>query len=152
MSRLLEYTPGKRATSFSSLAHPFFDELRSPNCRLPNGRDLPPLFDFSPHELSIEPLLNAKIIPNHLILRTCASSSTNNNNTYFNDIVVGAVCCRREITDDNKHKLYIMTLGCLPAYRRLGLDPNSDPKLVIKLDLDPNRENLKFGLDDPDSI
>lgn len=27
-------------------AHPFFDELREPNARLPNGRPLPPLFNF----------------------------------------------------------------------------------------------------------
>lgn len=26
--------------------HPFFDELRDPNCRLPSGRPLPPLFNF----------------------------------------------------------------------------------------------------------
>jgi len=29
-----------------ALAHPFFDELREPNARLPNGRLLPPLFNF----------------------------------------------------------------------------------------------------------
>ncbi len=28
--------------------HPFFDELRDPNCHLPNGRPLPPLFNFKP--------------------------------------------------------------------------------------------------------
>lgn len=27
-------------------AHPFFDELRETNARLPNGRPLPPLFNF----------------------------------------------------------------------------------------------------------
>ena len=27
-------------------AHPFFDELRDPNVRLPNNRPLPPLFNF----------------------------------------------------------------------------------------------------------
>lgn len=27
-------------------AHPFFDELREPNARLPNGRAFPPLFNF----------------------------------------------------------------------------------------------------------
>lgn len=29
-------------------AHPFFDDLRGPNMHLPNGRPLPPLFDFKP--------------------------------------------------------------------------------------------------------
>ena len=32
-----------------ALIHPFFDELRDPNTRLPNGRFLPPLFNFKPH-------------------------------------------------------------------------------------------------------
>lgn len=32
-----------------ALIHPFFDELRDPNARLPNGRFLPPLFNFKSH-------------------------------------------------------------------------------------------------------
>jgi protein brassinosteroid insensitive 2 len=32
-------------------AHSFFDELREPNARLPNGRPFPPLFNFK-HEVS----------------------------------------------------------------------------------------------------
>lgn len=55
----LSYTG--RLTSFSifslillflqldALTHPFFDELRDRNARLPNGRFLPPLFNFKPH-------------------------------------------------------------------------------------------------------
>lgn len=31
-------------------AHPFFDELREVNARLPNGRPFPPLFNFK-HEV-----------------------------------------------------------------------------------------------------
>lgn len=31
--------------------HPFFDQLRDPNTRLPNGRPLPPLFNFKPQGL-----------------------------------------------------------------------------------------------------
>jgi len=47
VSRLLEYTPSSRITPLEACAHNFFDELRDPNTRLPNGRDLPPLFNFT---------------------------------------------------------------------------------------------------------
>lgn len=33
-------------TQLEAIAHPFFDEIRQPNARLPNGRQLPPLFNF----------------------------------------------------------------------------------------------------------
>lgn len=36
-----------------ALTHPFFDELRDPNTRLPTGRFLPPLFNFKPHGMLI---------------------------------------------------------------------------------------------------
>jgi hypothetical protein len=46
--------------------HPFFDELRDPNCRLPNGRPLPPLFNFKPQELKgATPDILQRLIPEH---------------------------------------------------------------------------------------
>ncbi|XP_070202653.1 glycogen synthase kinase-3 beta-like isoform X3 [Littorina saxatilis] len=47
VSRLLEYTPSARIQPMEACAHAFFDELRDPTTRLPNGRDLPPLFNFT---------------------------------------------------------------------------------------------------------
>lgn len=57
------------------MAHEFFDELRSPNCKLPSSNPMPILFDFSEQELSIEPHLNAKLIPQHLNIAVSTSSA-----------------------------------------------------------------------------
>jgi glycogen synthase kinase 3 beta len=66
VARLLEYTPSSRITPLEACAHTFFDELRDPNTRLPNGRELPPLFNYTEQELSIQPHLNALLIPPHV--------------------------------------------------------------------------------------
>ncbi|XP_004288335.1 PREDICTED: glycogen synthase kinase-3 homolog MsK-3-like [Fragaria vesca subsp. vesca] len=64
VSRLLQYSPNLRSTA--ALVHPFFDELRDPNTRLPNGRFLPPLFNFKAHELKGVPAeMIVKLIPDH---------------------------------------------------------------------------------------
>ncbi|CAK7340461.1 unnamed protein product [Dovyalis caffra] len=66
VSRLLQYSPNLRCTALDALTHPFFDELRAQSTRLPNGRFLPPLFNFKSHELkgvSVEMLV--KLIPEH---------------------------------------------------------------------------------------
>uniref|UniRef100_A0A3B3HSH5 [tau protein] kinase n=1 Tax=Oryzias latipes TaxID=8090 RepID=A0A3B3HSH5_ORYLA len=72
-SRLLEYTPASRLSPLEACAHAFFDELRQPNTRLPSGRDLPMLFNFSTTELSIQPQLNSILIPPHARSHTVAS-------------------------------------------------------------------------------
>uniref|UniRef100_A0A1A8GUY9 [tau protein] kinase n=1 Tax=Nothobranchius korthausae TaxID=1143690 RepID=A0A1A8GUY9_9TELE len=73
-SRLLEYTPVSRLSPLEACAHAFFDELRLPNTRLPSGRELPPLFNFSPVELSIQPQLNPTLIPPHARAQTSPAS------------------------------------------------------------------------------
>lgn len=35
-------------SQLEACAHPFFNDLRDPNAWLPNGRPLPPLFNFTP--------------------------------------------------------------------------------------------------------
>ena len=66
VSRLLQYSPNLRCTALEALAHPFFDELRDPNTRLPNGRYLPPLFNFRANELKgVPPEMLVKLIPSH---------------------------------------------------------------------------------------
>ncbi|KAG2258793.1 hypothetical protein Bca52824_078087 [Brassica carinata] len=65
-SRLLQYSPNLRCSALEACAHPFFDALRDPNASLPNGRALPPLFDFTAQELagaSVE--LRHRLIPEH---------------------------------------------------------------------------------------
>ncbi|CAG8630631.1 78_t:CDS:2, partial [Racocetra fulgida] len=47
ISRLLDYTPSNRLTAIEAMCHPFFDELRNPETRLPTGKELPKLFDFT---------------------------------------------------------------------------------------------------------
>ncbi|GFR44892.1 hypothetical protein Agub_g6236 [Astrephomene gubernaculifera] len=55
VSKLLQYAPQKRMTAVQAMTHPFFDELRDPTTRLPNGRPLPPLFNWLPGELDEVP-------------------------------------------------------------------------------------------------
>ncbi|XP_076438546.1 glycogen synthase kinase-3 beta-like [Babylonia areolata] len=76
VSRLLEYTPSARIQPMEACAHAFFDELRDPATRLPNGRELPPLFNFTPTEMAIAPQLNASLIPPHA--RSAATESAAN--------------------------------------------------------------------------
>lgn len=77
-SKLLEYTPSSRITPLEACAHAFFDELREPNNKLPNGRDLPPLFNLTPHEQTIQPNLNSKLIPPHYQAESGTSTTSTN--------------------------------------------------------------------------
>jgi len=66
VARLLEYTPVSRLTPLQACAHTFFDELREPGTKLPSGKDLPVLFNFTEQELKIQPSLNSQLIPPQL--------------------------------------------------------------------------------------
>ncbi|KAH8294391.1 hypothetical protein KR054_011924 [Drosophila jambulina] len=56
VSKMLIYSPNSRVSPLMGCAHPFFDDLRhDPQQQLPNGRALPPLFNFTEYERTIDP-------------------------------------------------------------------------------------------------
>lgn len=63
ISRVLVYAPSRRMSPLEACAHPFYDELRRRGTRLKNGKRLPPLFNFKPEELEINPSLNSRLMP-----------------------------------------------------------------------------------------
>lgn len=67
LNKLLEYEPRKRINAIEALAHPFFDELRKQDCKLPDGNPLPPLFDFTYQELTGNRDLAPLLIPVHYV-------------------------------------------------------------------------------------
>jgi serine/threonine protein kinase len=66
ISDTLKFSPNNRITALDALSHSFFDELREPQTHLPNGRPLPPLFDFSESERQYMSLaLQQRLVPPH---------------------------------------------------------------------------------------
>ncbi|VDM25237.1 unnamed protein product [Toxocara canis] len=51
VSQLLVYPPDERLKPLDACVHPFFDEVRKPSCKLPNGRPIPVCTDFTLQEL-----------------------------------------------------------------------------------------------------
>ena len=82
ISRTLAYAPERRVKPLEGCAHSFFDELRDEKTRLPSGKPLPPLFDFTAHELSSRPEILEKLIPSHL--NDCMKVGSSSNNTSSN--------------------------------------------------------------------
>jgi glycogen synthase kinase 3 beta len=63
VSKLLVYDPAIRPSPLESLADSYFDELRDPRTRLPNGGPLPELFNFTPEEKRVNPALVEQLTP-----------------------------------------------------------------------------------------
>ena len=50
LSKMLRYNPNERISCIQALNHSLFDELKTSGLLLPNGQELPPLFNFSVDE------------------------------------------------------------------------------------------------------
>ncbi|XP_064650474.1 N-alpha-acetyltransferase 50-like isoform X2 [Lineus longissimus] len=82
------------------------------------------LGDVTPHNIKQLKRLNQVVFPvsyNEKFYKDVLEVGELAKLAYFNDIVVGAVCCRVDTSEPNKRRLYIMTLGCLAQYRKLGI-------------------------------
>jgi glycogen synthase kinase 3 beta len=67
VSRLCVYSPSARLHGYEALLHPFFDELKAPDAVLPNGKAMPPLFEFTHEEIGfIGADLLRQLVPPHL--------------------------------------------------------------------------------------
>ena len=88
------------------------------------------LGDVTPHNIKLLKKVNQVVFPivfDDKFYKDVLESGEYAKLAYYNDVVVGAVCCRVDVTNPEegqiaKKKLYIMTLGCLAPYRRLGND------------------------------
>ncbi|GAM24917.1 hypothetical protein SAMD00019534_080920, partial [Acytostelium subglobosum LB1] len=66
ISKILHYDPSARLKPIEIIAHPFFNELRDPKTMFPDGRGLPPLFNFTiAEQLAMGPNYAKIIIPTH---------------------------------------------------------------------------------------
>ncbi|XP_028967945.1 glycogen synthase kinase-3 beta-like [Galendromus occidentalis] len=52
VSMLVRYNPSERLDAWEALSHDFFKQIRDRNCRLPTGKPLPKLDDFTDEELN----------------------------------------------------------------------------------------------------
>jgi len=83
ISKVLQYTPTTRLKPLEVCAHNFFDELRDPNTRLPSGRSLPALFNFTLDEQAAAKGLLKQLIPPHGLgqLQPSASSASSSSSS-----------------------------------------------------------------------
>ncbi|XP_078464287.1 N-alpha-acetyltransferase 50 [Lampetra planeri] len=139
MATARHYPPPPRPSSPSSdVTAPIYKFLfgvrRATRCGLARGGrprgfplDMKPfrteLGEVTPHNIKQLKRLNQVIFPvfyNDKFYKDVLEVGELARLAYFNDIVVGAVCCRVDFSNNQK-RLYIMTLGCLARYRRLGI-------------------------------
>ena len=102
------------------------------------------LGDITPHNIKLLRKVNQVVFPvvyHDHFYKDVLEAGELAKLAYCNDIVVGAVCCRID-TSDNTRKLYIMTLGCLAPYRRLGIGTKMVEHVLNVVEKDGNFDSV----------
>ncbi|XP_023235490.1 N-alpha-acetyltransferase 50 [Centruroides vittatus] len=102
------------------------------------------LGDVTPHNIKQLKRLNQVVFPvsyNDKFYKDVLEAGELAKLAYYNDIVVGAVCCRID-TSENSRRLYIMTLGCLAPYRRLGIGTKMVEHVLNFVEKDGNFDSI----------
>ncbi|XP_054927012.1 probable N-acetyltransferase san isoform X2 [Dermacentor andersoni] len=113
---------------------------KSRGCRIELG-------DVTPHNINQLKRLNQVVFPvsyNDKFYKDVLEAGELAKLAYYNDIVVGAVCCRID-TSENTRRLYIMTLGCLAPYRRLGIGTTMVQHVLNYVKKDGNFDSIFLG-------
>lgn len=103
------------------------------------------LGDITPHNIKQLKILNSVVFPvsyNDKFYKDVLEVGELAKLAYYNDIVVGAVCCRIDTTPEGTRRMYIMTLGCLAPYRRLGIGTVMLKHVLDYCERDGNIDNL----------
>ncbi|XP_049964042.1 probable N-acetyltransferase san [Schistocerca serialis cubense] len=102
------------------------------------------LGDVTPHNIKQQKRLNQVVFPvsyNDKFYKDVLEAGELAKLAYYNDTVVGAVCCRID-TSENLCHLYIMTLGCLYHYRRLGIGTKMVEHVLNYVEKDRNFDSI----------
>lgn len=100
--------------------------------------------DVTPHNIKQLKKLNSVVFPvsyNDKFYIDVLEAGELAKLAYYNDIVVGAVCCRID-TSEGRRRLYIMTLGCLNPYRRLGIGTKMVNHILNYVEMDGNFDSI----------
>eukprot|EP00123_Amoebidium_parasiticum_P006796 comp17663_c0_seq1/m.17460 comp17663_c0_seq1/g.17460 ORF comp17663_c0_seq1/g.17460 comp17663_c0_seq1/m.17460 type:complete len:167 (-) comp17663_c0_seq1:343-843(-) len=100
----------------------------------------PELGDITKHNVKLLRLLNSHVFPvsyNDQFYTDVQEAGEFAKLAWYNDCMVGAVCCRQDKQPDGTKWVYIMTLGCLKAYRRLGIGSAMLQHIMEQAEKDP---------------
>merc|ERR1712045_641533 len=108
------------------------------------------LGDVTPHNIKLLKKVNQVVFPivyHDKFYKDVLEAGELAKLAYYNDVVVGAVCCRIDNTaaeegKPSKKKLYIMTLGCLAPYRRLGIGTHMLKHVMEIVERDGNYDSI----------